>query len=142
LALPTIGLADEFNQGHYCAKASQGDKYCVYLKQIKSPDYSKKSDFQIIPHRGIWGEVLGNGLPENSIEAYERAFELGFPFSEVDIMSTNKKPGASSVETIMNHDYSMRRLTNAGSNVYSFNTQADELVKLRRNIKKRGAYIL
>ena len=73
---------------------------------------------QPIAHRGLWGE----NIPENSIAAYEKAAQNGYPV-EIDLYLT--KDG----EIVSFHDDTLKRMT--GKDGYIWNYTYEELRKLR-----------
>lgn len=100
--------------------------------KIKTPDINKGSDLIIAAHRGVWGDKLGAGAPENSIAAIKRTKDFT-DILESDIMITKDK------QLIVSHDYCLMRLTDYSGSPrdYLFNMNQSQLVDLhlrRRNM--------
>lgn len=138
--IPGIGLIDKyggnplFHPKHYCHDLKNADNWATiaWLK-MKQPDISKGSDLVIAAHRGVWGDNLGDGNPENSTAAIA-ATKQYTPILESDIMITGNK------ELVVIHDYNLHRLTDysGSSRDYLFNMSWSQLSGLhlrKRNMK-------
>lgn len=138
--IPGIGLIDRtggnplFHPKHFCHDLKNADNWAtVAWLKMKQPDINKGSDLVIAAHRGIWGDNLGDGNPENSTAALAATKEYT-PILESDIMITGNK------ELVVIHDYNLHRLTDySGSNRdYLFNMSWSQLSGLhlrKRNMK-------
>lgn len=138
--IPGIGLINRdggnalFNPRHFCYDLKNADNYAtIAWSKMKQPDINKKTDLIIAAHRGIWGDNLGDGNPENSTAAIS-ATKQYTPILESDIMITSNK------ELVVIHDYNLHRLTDySGSDRdYLFNMNWSQLSKLhlrKRNMK-------
>lgn len=73
-----------------------------------------------IAHRGLWG----NGVPENSMLAYQKATEKNYPI-EIDIYLTKDD------KIVSFHDSTLKRMTGADGNIWDYTY--DELKKLKLN---------
>ena len=124
--IPGIGLIDRtggnllFHPKHFCHDLKNANNWATiaWLK-MKQPDMSKGSDLIIAAHRGVWGDKLGDGNPENSTAALAATKEYT-PILESDIMITGHN------ELVVIHDYNLHRLTD-----YS-GTNRDYLYGIRR----------
>lgn len=135
---PGIGVIDShggnsmFHPKHYCYNLAHNTEFVTQAwKTLKSPDINLKSDLAIACHRGIWGDNLGAGNPENSTASIE-ATKAVTDYLESDIMITNDK------ELVVIHDYNLHRLTDyVGSDRdYLFNMKWSQLSKL--HLRKRN----
>ena len=138
--IPGIGLIDRnggnalFDSRHYCHDLkSAASLPTIVWSRMKQPDISKPIDLSIAARRGIWGDNLGAGSPENSIEAIKRTKQFT-DILESDIMITKDK------QLIVSHDYNMDRLSDySGSERdYLFNLNGNVLDNLhlrRRNMQ-------
>ena len=138
--IPGIGLIDRnggnalFDSRHYCHDLKNAASLpTIVWSRMKQPDISKPIDLSIAAHRGIWGDNLGAGSPENSIEAIKRTKQFT-DILESDIMITKDK------QLIVSHDYNMDRLSDySGSERdYLFNLNGNVLDNLhlrRRNMQ-------
>ncbi len=75
-----------------------------------------------ICHRGLWSNVKEDGVPENSIKAYQLASQLKRPI-EIDLYMT--KDG----EIVSYHDKYLERMT--GEKDFVYNKTLEELKRLR-----------
>lgn len=145
--IPGIGLIDRtggnalFNPKHFCYNLQNADKFAtIAWTRMKQPDVSKGADFIIAAHRGVWGDQLGDGNPENSTAAIAATAQIT-PILESDIMITGNN------ELVVIHDYNLHRLTNyAGSDRdYLFNMNWSQLKDLhlrKRNMKTTNFKLL
>lgn len=136
---PGIGIIDKnggnsmFHPNHYCYNLAHNDEFVTQAwKSLKSPNINRGSDLAIACHRGIWGDNLGAGNPENSTASIE-ATKAVTDYLESDIMITNDK------ELVVIHDYNLHRVTNYSGpdRNYLFNMKWDQLKNLllrRRNM--------
>lgn len=127
-----LGANPLFDIGHFCHDISEVDDCpCAAWTMVKSPDISKGSDFVIAAHRGIWGDDLGNGNPENSVASIEATPPIT-PVLESDVMITKDD------NLIVSHDYNLDRLSDyTGSDRdYLFNMNYSEITPL--NLRKRN----
>ena len=74
--IPGIGLIDRkggnalFHPNRYCHDLSHAADFVTRAwTKVKQPRMDKGADFIIATHRGVWGDNLGAGNPENSIAA-------------------------------------------------------------------------
>lgn len=74
----------------------------------------------LTPHRGLWEDV-----PENTIDAVERALRAGFETVEIDV-----RLNGSGTPWLM-HDYNLDRLTEAHGPLASYRDATLETVRLR-----------
>lgn len=138
--IPGIGFIDRtggnplFHPKHFCHNLKNAGNWATiaWLK-MKQPDISKGSDLVIAAHRGVWGDNLGDGNPENSTAAIA-ATKHYTPILESDIMITGHN------ELVVIHDYNLHRLTDySGSDRdYLFNMSWSQLSGLhlrKRNMK-------
>lgn len=72
-----------------------------------------------VAHRGLWG----NGIPENSANAYRLAAEKGVPI-EIDLYFT--KDG----ELVSFHDKTLKRMTGQDGNVWDYDLQTLKTFRL------------
>lgn len=136
--IPGIGLIDSsggnplFHPKHFCHNLENANNFATiaWLK-MKQPNINKGSDLIIAAHRGVWGDKLGAGNPENSTAAIA-ATKQYTPILESDIMITGNK------ELVVIHDYNLHRLTDyAGSDRdYLFNMSWSQLSGL--HLRKRN----
>ena len=145
--IPGIGLIDRnggnalFNSKHYCYDLRNADKFTtITWMKMKQPNISKKSDLIIAAHRGVWGDKLGDGAPENSTAAIT-ATKQYTPILESDIMITGNG------ELVVIHDYNLHRVTDySGSDRdYLFNMSWSQLSQLhlrKRNMKTTNFKLL
>lgn len=138
--IPGLGTIDRnggnalFHPSHYCYDLQHAaDFVTLAWTKVKSPDINRKSDLIIAAHRGVWGDNLGDGNPENSTAALA-ATKQYTPVLESDIMLTGND------ELVVIHDYNLHRLTDySGSDRdYLFNMSWSELSNLhlrKRNMK-------
>lgn len=141
--IPGIGLVNRdggnalFDSRHYCYNLKNASSLpTIVWTRMKQPDISKPIDLSIAAHRGIWGDNLGTGSPENSIEAIRRTKQFT-DILESDIMITKDK------QLVVSHDYNMDRLSDySGSERdYLFNLNGSVLDNLhlrRRNMQVSG----
>lgn len=108
---PGLGVFDVsggnvlFPSGHFCHLLENADSPVTQAwMKMKSPDVNSKSDLVIAAHRGVWGDQLGAGDPENSIPAIAATTQYT-PILESDIMITGDE------QLVVIHDYSLSRLT-------------------------------
>lgn len=134
--IPGIGLINRdggnalFNPRHFCYDLKNAKSVAtIAWSKMKQPDINKGSDLIIAAHRGVWGDQLGNGNPENSTAAIAATGKYT-PILESDIMITGDK------ELVVIHDYNLHRLTDySGSDRdYLFNMSWSQLsgLKLRK----------
>jgi hypothetical protein len=74
---------------------------------MKLPDDPSQPDVIVAAHRGIWGGELGDGPPENSERAIEKARTDDFDIVEMDVMLTKDN------KIVISHDYILGRLSDA-----------------------------
>lgn len=141
--IPGIGIVNRdggnalFDSRHYCYNLKNASSLpTIVWSRMKQPDTSKPIDLSIAAHRGIWGDNLGTGSPENSIEAIRRTKQFT-DILESDIMITKDK------QLVVSHDYNMDRLSDySGSERdYLFNLNGSVLNNLhlrRRNMQVSG----
>lgn len=133
---PGIGIVDQyggnslFHPKHYCHNLANATSFVTKVwTKVKSPKMDAGADLIIAAHRGVWGDRLGAGLPENSIEAIKRTKDYT-DVLESDIMITKDK------KLVVSHDYSLMRLSDysGSSRDYLFNMTYDQIsdLKLRR----------
>lgn len=138
--IPGIGIIGSngknalFNSEHYCSNIlNSASNSCWMWRQIISPEYSESnSDVMFSSHRGYWGYDIGNGPPENTIEAIAPAL----PYTsiiEADVMIT------SDSQLVASHDYNLTRLTNfqGSDSIYIFDKPLVELGVLKHR-KRNG----
>lgn len=139
--VPGIGLINRdggnvlFNPNHYCYDLRNAASLpTIAWTKMKQPDISKESDLLIAAHRGIWGDNLGDGNPENSTAAIAATSQYT-PILESDIMITGDK------QLIVIHDYNLHRLTDySGSDRdYLFNMTWSQLSGL--HLRKRNMQV-
>lgn len=139
--IPGVGVLDRFggnplfNPHHFCHDLRNRDNFVTKAWSLmKTPDINKSSDLIIAAHRGVWGDNLGNGNPENSTAAIAATKEYT-PILESDIMITGNN------ELVVIHDYNLHRLTNyTGSDRdYLFNMSWSELSSLK--LRKRNMQV-
>lgn len=134
--IPAIGIIDSlggnslFHPNHFCHDLSNNTHPVTRAwLRMKKPDMNKGCDVIIAAHRGIWGDKLGDGNPENSTAAI-RDTKKFTDVLESDIMITKDK------ELIVSHDYNLKRLSDySGADTdYLFRMDASQLdgVKLRK----------
>lgn len=138
--VPGLGIIDRnggnalFHSSHFCYDLrNAADFVTLTWTKVKSPDVNRKSDLIIAAHRGVWGDHLGDGNPENSTAALA-ATKQYTPVLESDIMLTGNN------ELVVIHDYNLHRLTDySGSDRdYLFNMKWSDLSGLhlrKRNMK-------
>ena len=136
---PGIGIIDQlggnslFHPKHFCHDLANASSFVTKVwTKIKTPDMNRGSDLIIAAHRGVWGDNLGAGAPENSIAAIKRTKDYT-DILESDIMITKDK------QLIVSHDYCLMRLTDysGSSKDYLFNMNQSQLENLhlrRRNM--------
>lgn len=136
---PGVGIVDQFggnslfHPNHFCHDLMNTSSFVTKVwTKIKTPDINKGSDLIIAAHRGVWGDKLGAGAPENSIAAIKRTKDFT-DILESDIMITKDK------QLIVSHDYCLMRLTDYSGSPrdYLFNMNQSQLVDLhlrRRNM--------
>lgn len=130
-----IGTNPFFDTRHYCFDSSREGVFpCSAWKTVKEPHMEKGSDFVIAAHRGIWGDNLGNGNPENSTASI-RATPPITPVLESDVMITKDDV------LVVSHDYNLHRLSDyTGSDRdYLFNMNFSQIQDL--NLRKRNEQI-
>jgi hypothetical protein len=136
--LPGVGVVDGqggnalFHPGHYCYDLKNNNSFPTRAwSKLKMPDISKGSDLAIAAHRGVWGDNLGAGNPENSIASIV-ATKQYTDILESDVMIMADK------NIVVTHDYNMHRLSNyTGSEKdYLFNMNWSQLSNL--NLRKRN----
>lgn len=76
---PGIGIIDQlggnslFHPKHFCHNLANASSFVTKVwMEIKTPDINKGSDLIVAAHRGVWGDNLGTGAPENSIAANKK----------------------------------------------------------------------
>ena len=123
--IPGIGLIDRgggnalFHQNHYCHDLKHAAEFVTRAwTRVKQPRMDSGADFIIATHRGVWGDKLGAGNPENSTAAI-RDTKLYTDVLESDVMNT--KDG----ELIISHDYNLKRLSDYSCLLYTSDA-ADE----------------
>ena len=138
--VPGLGIIDRnggnalFHSSHFCYDLrNAADFVTLTWTKVKSPDVNRKSDLIIAAHRGVWGDHLGDGNPENSTAALA-ATKQYTPVLESDIMLTGNN------ELVVIHNYNLHRLTDySGSDRdYLFNMKWSDLSGLhlrKRNMK-------
>ena len=136
---PGIGIIDQlggnslFHPKHFCHNLANASSFVTKVwTKIKTPDINKGSDLIVAAHRGVWGDNLGAGAPENSIAAIKRTKDYT-DILESDIMITKDK------QLIVSHDYCLMRLTDypGSPRDYLFNMNQSQLKNLhlrRRNM--------
>lgn len=136
---PGIGVVDQFGGNslfhpkHFCHDLVNACSFVTRVwTKIKTSDISKGSDLIIAAHRGVWGDSLGTGAPENSIAAIKKTKNYT-DILESDIMITKDK------QLIVSHDYCLMRLTDYSGSPrdYLFNMNQSQLINLhlrRRNM--------
>lgn len=144
IKIPGIGVVDSrggnklFNPKHFCydLKNAQHEVTRAWSK-VKQPRVDEGCDVIIAAHRGIWGNELGAGHPENSTASI-KATKAFTDVLESDIMITQDK------ELIVSHDYNLKRISNFSGNdhEYLFNMDASELkgLKLRKRNMEVSEY--
>ncbi len=115
-----------FNDQHGCFHEYRENTVCNNLLNMKQITYTGKN-IEVIPvaHRGVWGEDLGAGAPENSEASIIAAKTQNIPYIEVDVMSTKDNV------LVCLHDYNLERLTNYGQEGYIFEKNWSEISKLK-----------
>ncbi len=103
--------------------------FCRLYERMKTPDISS-TDFIIAAHRGWWGYNMGDGPPENTKDAVDKAHGQDIRFIEMDltISSDNK--------LLFMHDYVMKRLTNYTGDDFSFDLPWSTMKNYK--VKKRN----
>ncbi len=135
IRIPGIGVIGAnalFHLGHFCFDLSRDGVFpCTAWKKVKEPDMEKSTDFVIAAHRGIWGDNLGTGNPENSTISIQST-PLVTPVLESDVMITNDDV------LVVSHDYNLHRLSDyAGSDRdYLFNMNFSQIENL--NLRRRN----
>nr|WP_186974319.1 glycerophosphodiester phosphodiesterase family protein [Bacteroides intestinalis] len=136
--IPGIGLIDRsggnalFHPNHYCHDLKHAAEFVTRAwTRVKQPRMDWGADFIIATHRGVWGDNLGAGNPENSTAAI-RDTKLYTDVLESDVMNT--KDG----ELIISHDYNLKRLSDySGSDEdYLYNMNASQIKNL--HLRKRN----
>lgn len=136
--IPGIGLIDKnggnalFHPNHYCYDLMHANEFVTKAwTKVKQPRMDCGADFIIATHRGVWGDNLGAGNPENSIAAI-RDTKLYTDVLESDVMNT--KDG----ELIISHDYNLKRLSDySGSDEdYLYDMNASQIRNL--HLRKRN----
>lgn len=144
LRIPGIGVYgvdSRFNPRHYCYDASlQEDCPCSNWIKAKMPDLTKAADFLPAAHRGVWGDRLGAGAPENSSAAFTGISSVT-PVAESDIMKM--KDG----QLVVSHDYNLDRLSNfpGSDREYLFDKNYNEIQNLllrKKNTDVSGYHYL
>lgn len=138
IKVPGLGVIDRFGgnayfeRNHFCHDLRNTNhpvtRAWMKMKTVKA---TNGSDVIIAAHRGVWGDKLGAGNPENSTVAI-RATKEYTDILESDIMITADK------QLIVSHDYNLKRLSNydGPSTDYLFRMNASELLNLR--LRKRN----
>lgn len=135
---PGIGIVDQyggnslFHLKHYCHDLANASSFVTRVwTKVKTPNMNEGSDLIIAAHRGVWGDNLGSGAPENSIAAIKKT--KGYTdVLESDIMITKDK------QLIVSHDYCLMRLTDypGSPRDYLFNMNQQQLTSL--HLRKRN----
>jgi glycerophosphoryl diester phosphodiesterase len=98
---------------NYC-KDNGSSNLCQLFDNIRNPKFPSSEDVIIAAHRGLWGNDLGTGAPENTQLAVQKAYYEGIKIVEMDLTSSIDN------ELIFMHDYVMKRLTNYPGTKFSF----------------------
>ena len=134
---PGVGIIDQyggnslFHPKHFCYNLANASSFVTKAwTKVKTPDMNAGSDLVIAAHRGVWGDNLGAGVPENSIAAIKDTKKYT-DVLESDIMITKDK------QLIVSHDYSLMRLTDSSGSPrdYLFNMNLSQLKDL--HLRKR-----
>lgn len=145
--IPGIGLISGegrnplFNDEHFCSNLENTVcAPCIAWNKVKDPIVSlnqqtAKTDLIIAAHRGVWGDNLGRGNPENT-EASIASTVPVTPVLESDVMIM--KDGT----LIISHDYNLVRLSdyNGPDTDYLFNMNYPEISGL--HIRHRNPSIV
>lgn len=142
--LPGIGLVDRtggnalFHPNHYCHDLIHAAEFVTRAwTHVKQPRVDWGADLVIATHRGVWGDNLGAGNPENS-DAAIRDTKLFTDVLESDVMNT-----ADSC-LIVSHDYNLKRLSDYGGSDedYLYDMDAGQLagLHLRKRNQEVSAY--
>lgn len=138
IKIPGLGIIDAtggnklFDSNHFCHDLNNAQHpVTLAWTKVKQPQANKGCDVIIAAHRGIWGNELGAGHPENSTPAI-RATKDYTDVLESDIMITQDK------QLIVSHDYNLKRISNftGTDNDYLFRMNASQLDGLK--LKKRN----
>lgn len=136
--IPGLGMFDRnggnalFHPNHYCYDLKHAAEFVTRAwTKVKQPRIDWAADFCIATHRGVWGDKLGAGNPENSTAAI-RDTKIYTDVLESDVMNT--KDG----ELIVSHDYNLKRLSDyTGSDQdYLYNMNASQISNL--HLRKRN----
>lgn len=130
--VPGLGLIDRnggnalFDPAHYCYDLKNAASFPTRAwMRMKQPRMDLNADFSIATHRGVWGDNLGTGFPENSIAAIA-ASKKYTDILESDVMITKDK------RLVISHDYNLKRLSDySGSDHdYLFDMNLSQITNL------------
>lgn len=136
--VPGIGLVNRdggnalFHSNHYCYDLRHAAEFVtIAWTKVKQPRMDWGADLIIATHRGVWGDKLGTGNPENSTAAI-RDTKLYTDVLESDVMNTKDN------QLIISHDYNLKRLSDySGSDDdYLYNMNSIQLQNL--HLRKRN----
>lgn len=65
---------------------------CGTLNQTMLPDWSATNSLIAVPHRGLWGQPLSRGAPENTLDALYGAWAGHYRVIEIDVALTGPDP--------------------------------------------------
>lgn len=139
--IPALGIINSkggnaaFWPTHFCYSLKNGATFPYRIwNKIKKPRIDVVADVVVAAHRGFWGDNLGQGDPENSTGAFEKAKKYT-DVLETDIMITKDK------RMVISHDYSLSRLSDYSGPLSDYLFDLDSKVLKGLHLRRRNGTV-